>query len=547
MNSQSPTEKPEPTVSRRTIIGTAAWTAPAIALSVASPAAAASGRTPTVSFIELPPGIIAGGTFGDVVISATTDGTTPAPAGSIITVYLSAVTFSDGSRMKEFVASGTLESVRVSGITSAADSITSANPITALYESVTTSAFLDVTAVAPKLGSVYAWGYNGQGQAGDGTTALRTSPAAWKGGEKFTSIYGGWSHFAAVTAAHTVYMTGNNGSGPFANGKASGNSAQGPVGPALDATASNSFTIASHVADTQGMYDQTTWIFGTDGRIYAGGENSSDMFSLNDGTPNGAADNPKGGLRPVGQEILRANPGKSVVWASGNGWYRAAYLLSDGTVWNSGSNNHYGMGNNGTIGKQYLAAQTVTSTGAPLTGIVQVRVTKKSTMYLDGDGNLWGAGTNTYGQLPGAGALKAEAKTAVRLTQPDGKKVERIWANSADTESFFARTTDGVVYSVGANQTGSSGVGHSNSIANTWTRVVMPAGKSLAKVGGGGNGNLFLMTDGTVYFAGLNDTGGAGNGTTGGQITTMSRVTLPARVIDIASTFYDSYAAILAD
>lgn len=78
------------------------------------------------------------------------------------------------------------------------------------------------------------------------------------------------------------------------------------------------------MSDTQAMYDQTTWIMGTDGRVYACGENSSDVFSLNDGTTNGAADNPKGGLKVVGRQVLAANPGRPIVWASGNGWYRAA-------------------------------------------------------------------------------------------------------------------------------------------------------------------------------------------------------------------------------
>ena len=119
-----------------------------------------------------------------------------------------------------------------------------------------------------------------------------------------------------------------------------------------------------------------------------------------------------------------------------------------------------------------------------------------------------------------------------------------IWVNASNSESFFAQTTDGAVYSVGRNINGSSGVGHINEIL-VWTPVLVPAGKSLAKIYGGGNGNLFLMTDGTVYFAGANDTGGAGNDTKGGNISTMVQVPLPRPAFEIAATYYDSYAAIL--
>ncbi len=546
MNNPEPQKSP---VSRRTLVGAAAWMAPAIAMTVASPAAAASAPSkPAIEFTKVPPAVTPGGIFGDVVISATTNGV-PVPAGTLITVILSGTTFSDGTTTKDFPATGTLDSVTISGLSSGGLMAGQAGIIVANYAGVHASAFLNVDAApVPQSGNVYAWGYNAHGAAGDGTVVNpRTAPVAWVGGNKFNSIYGGYQHFAAVSTAGTVYMAGSNASGPFGNGTASGTSAKGPVGPALNEGLTAAFTDAARAVKTQAMYDQTTWIHGTDGRIYACGENSSDMFSLKDGTANGAADNPKGGLKPVGTQILNANPGKTILWASGNGWYRAAYLLSDGTVWNSGSNNYFGMGNNGTKGAQYLAAQTVTNTGAPLTNIVQVRVTQDATMYLDRDGNLWGAGSNTYGQLPGIGATTATAPAAVRLTQPAGKQVAQIWANSSDSESFFAKTTDGTFYAVGANVTGSNSVGHANRSTNTWEQVIVPADRTISDIAGGGNGNLFLMTDGSVFFAGQNNTGGPGTGLTSGNTTTMTQVPLNRRAIDIAATWYDSYAVILAD
>lgn len=157
------------------------------------------------------------------------------------------------------------------------------------------------------------------------------------------------------------------------------------------------------------------------------------------------------------------------------------------------------MGSNGTLGAQYLAAQTVMSTGSPLTGVVRVRVTQDTTLYLDGDGNLWGAGSPRYAQLPGH-ATSAQLRTALPVTPPGGKKVDRIRANSSDLESFFARTTDGVIYTAGNNTDGSSSVGHTNQVT-VWTPIIVPSAKTVKNIAGRGNGNLFLMTDGTVCFA----------------------------------------------
>jgi hypothetical protein len=83
--------------SRRTIVQGAAWSVPVIAAAVATPMAAASVAG-TVEFVNGPYSVTACGTLGDVVVQATTDGTAPVPAGTMITVTLpSGLTWEDGS------------------------------------------------------------------------------------------------------------------------------------------------------------------------------------------------------------------------------------------------------------------------------------------------------------------------------------------------------------------------------------------------------------------------------------------------------------------
>lgn len=539
-------ETPTRSISRRTIVGAAAWTTPAIILSVASPAHAVStpGRpvTPTIEFLSTPPAVRSGETFGDVVISVTSNGATPVPAGTLISVSVSPLKFSDGSEYQEFAASGTLESVRISGISSAGVAGGIAVPVVARYSTAIAHAFLNVDEV--RAGGVYAWGYNYSGEVGDGRLGTRTVPSRWLGNEKYTAITGAHGTFHAITTSGTIFATGYNAYGVLADNGTASSGTKGPQGPAK--TIDGRTFVASRFGQANSCLDSTIFTFDADGRLHGVGNNPGGNFSINDGSTAGTQKGYNGYI-PVGTEILARNPGKTIVSVSDAGWWRALYLLSDGTVWNAGSNQRRAMGNNGSENQQYLAAQTITASGAPLTNIVEAHATQDSSVYLDGEGNLWGAGKNTYGQLPGLGAKGAVAGVAVPLTRPEGKRVVKIWVNASDLESVFAKTEDGVIYMAGNNTTGYGSIGTNKPSVNVWTRVIVPDGKTIKHIEFGGEGGLYLMTDGTVYFAGQNDTGGPGTGVTAGNTVTMTQVPLPGPAVDIAGTYMDSYAVIVED
>jgi alpha-tubulin suppressor-like RCC1 family protein len=72
-------------------------------------------------------------------------------------------------------------------------------------------------------GRVYAWGWNSNGQLGDGTTTDRTSPtlitfSGLKGGETIESVNAGFHHSLAVTTNGRVYAWGSNGNGRLGDG-----------------------------------------------------------------------------------------------------------------------------------------------------------------------------------------------------------------------------------------------------------------------------------------------------------------------------------------
>jgi alpha-tubulin suppressor-like RCC1 family protein len=69
-------------------------------------------------------------------------------------------------------------------------------------------------------GAVYAWGYNNVGQVGDGTVVSRVNPVLVKlpAGVTATSVSAGYAHSLAVTAAGAVYAWGYNATGQLGNG-----------------------------------------------------------------------------------------------------------------------------------------------------------------------------------------------------------------------------------------------------------------------------------------------------------------------------------------
>ncbi len=71
-------------------------------------------------------------------------------------------------------------------------------------------------------GTVWAWGYNGYGQLGDGTTDTRTTPDKVTDlGGAASAIGSGSSHSLAVRTDGTVHAWGNNGDGQLGDGTTS--------------------------------------------------------------------------------------------------------------------------------------------------------------------------------------------------------------------------------------------------------------------------------------------------------------------------------------
>ena len=166
-------------------------------------------------------------------------------------------------------------------------------------------------------GTIWAWGYNGYGQLGDGTATQRLTPVRTElTGVKF--VASGDYHGLAVTTAGTVWAWGSNASGQLGDGTVTTRYLPAPV---------NSLTGITRVAGGNAhslavRSDGTAWAWGY---AYYG--------QVGDGTTGDASYNR---LTPVQVSGLTG------ITAVSGSLYHSVAQASDGTVWSWG-NNSYGM------------------------------------------------------------------------------------------------------------------------------------------------------------------------------------------------------------
>jgi len=84
-------------------------------------------------------------------------------------------------------------------------------------------------------GDTYCWGVNFTGQLGDGTTTHRSNPVPVAGGLKFTAVSAGpySDHTCALTGVGAAYCWGYNNNGQLGDGTTTGHLTPGPVAGGL--------------------------------------------------------------------------------------------------------------------------------------------------------------------------------------------------------------------------------------------------------------------------------------------------------------------------
>ncbi|GGG17668.1 fibronectin type III domain-containing protein [Paenibacillus aceti] len=235
-------------------------------------------------------------------------------------------------------------------------------------------------------------------------------------------------------------------------------------------------------------YDYTVALK-NDGTVWAWGSNSQGQ--LGDGTT-------------INRSIPVQVEGISNVVAVAAGDNHTVALKNDGTVWS------WGFGDSGRLGDGSAVLHNIpVPTQVPgLNNIKAVTAGDSHTLVLDNNGEVWGFGRNSYGQL-GIGNKSSPQTTPVRI--------EGLIASSivAGGNHSLALKPDGTVMAWGKNWSGEIGDGLGGSIGSVQlkpTQVLNLTG--VDSIAAGNEHSIALKSDGTLWTWGDNtfDQIGTGNG-----------------------------------
>ncbi len=259
-------------------------------------------------------------------------------------------------------------------------------------------------------GTVDTWGYDGDGELGDGRIApvYRTNPAPVPGLDGVVKIAAGYQHVLALKSDGTVWAWGYNFYRELGNGTTADQATPVQV-PGLTGIAQVSASFYDSMAR------------GSDGSVWAWGHNG--FGELGDGTTINRA-------TPV------KLPGLSGVTQISAGYEHGLAVKSDGTAWAWGNN---------ALGQ--LGLGTTTNHAAPvqvpgLAGVTQVAAGQTHSLAIAGPGSsVWAWGDDSSSQL-GDGATKEQ-------NSPESIGLTGITQVSAGFNQSAAVSSNAAAYSWG--------------------------------------------------------------------------------------------------
>ncbi len=269
--------------------------------------------------------------------------------------------------------------------------------------------------------TVWAWGYNSNGQLGNGTTANSNIPVQVTGLSGIISIVAGRSHALALRSDSTVWGWGYNYYGQLGNGSTINSSV--PV----QSTACNHI-IAIATGENHTIALRNTGLGDT---LWTWGSNSAG--ELGNGTTTNSS-TPSAIIGP--DSIVRIEAGSSTSFV----------IRDNGTVWAWGWN-YYGQLGNGNTTDVHSPIQI-----NALTGITAVSAGQEHAIALKNDGTVLTMGYNYYGEL--GNGTNIDSSIPLQANALTG--ITHIVAGS---EHSMAVDNSGALYTWGRNSLGQLGNG----------------------------------------------------------------------------------------
>ena len=358
-------------------------------------------------------------------------------------------------------------------------------------------------------GTVWAWGDNANGRLGDNTTTQRNLPVQVLGGlSDVTSIVAGDSHSLALKSNGTVYAWGNNPDGQVGDGT-TGNSRLVPV--QVLGSLSNVTSIAAGYTFSLALLSDGTvkaWGFGGYGQLGDGtGAARSTPISVKDAAGTGTL--------------------SGIVSIAGGGSHTVA-VKNDGTVWAWGQGQFGQIGNSLTSGSALpVQVKDVAGTGY-INGITSVGAGMSYSLAVKNDGTVWAWGDNYFGQFGDNTAYNNRL-----IPVPAAIGLSNAISIDAGYNQTLALKSDGTVMAWGANDYGK--LGDNNPGGGSFIPVkvkdadVPDISEAITTTSTGTDHSLALKSDGTVWAWGNNNYGQLGDNS-------INQSSIPVQVKDTAGT-----------
>jgi alpha-tubulin suppressor-like RCC1 family protein len=282
-------------------------------------------------------------------------------------------------------------------------------------------------------GAVRAWGANGSGQLGDGTTTSRDVPVAVSGLSGAIAIAGGWEHSLALLSNGKVMAWGKNRGGELGNGTTV--SSDVPV----------EVTGLSEEAKAIAAGNEFSLALLKSGKVMAWGRN--DEGELGNGTTV-SSDVPVE-VKGLSEEAKAIAAGK----------LHSLAVLKGGAVM------AWGKGNDGELGNGAEKSSAAPVAVSGLSNVAAVAAGGNHSMaVLEGSGKVMAWGENSVGELGDGSSTGPElcgsttpcAKTPVQVSGLSGAT-----AIAAGEEHSLALLSDGALMAWGSNLRGQLGTGTS--------------------------------------------------------------------------------------
>ncbi|WP_259465322.1 InlB B-repeat-containing protein [Bifidobacterium sp. wkB344] len=394
-------------------------------------------------------------------------------------------------------------------------------------------------------GNAYAWGDNTYGQLGDGTTTQRTTPVIVRTPDRntypnlpedftYVQVSVGWRHSLALGSDGNAYTWGYNGNGQLGDGTSTDRYAPVRVKTPDRKTYPDLPKDFTYLQVSAGYWHSLA--LGSDGNIYAWGFNGNGRLGDGTGTNRYTPVRVKTPDRNTYPDLPKDF---TYLQVSGGGWHCLA-LGSDGNAYAWGDNFDGQLGD-GTTSSRYTPVRVKTPDRKTYPNLpadftfVQVSGGYWHSLALGSDGNAYTWGDNNEDGQLGDGTT-TDRHTPVRVKTPDRKAYPDLPADftylqvSAGYFHSLALGSDGNAYAWGSNGNGRLGDGtttdrHTPVRVKTPDRKTypnLPADFTYLQVSAGGSHSLALGSDGNAYAWGFNNAGQLGNGTTN-----QSRVPVP--------------------